>query len=382
MEQTIAILCHNVGPYHAARYRELAKALHGICVIQLARAQGKYPWQNEKDLSGVHLITLSDKALEESSPAELRASVQRALGDIRPDLIVTVGYVEPAMRQAAFWANKNKVRCVMTTATWRGRQKRSPVKEALKRPWCRRMYDALFLPGIRAEQYYSSLGFPISKIWRGVDVVDNEHFLSGASRARHNEVLLKKARQLPDNYFFCVARHSPEKNIAFLLRAFRRYRDLGGSWGLVLAGDGPDRTRLEMLAGRLDLTDVRFLGWVDYNELPIYYGLSNALILPSLEEPWGLAVNEAMACGLPIVISRHCGCSPELCWRGINGFDFDPEDQKELVAILLKMDSQKVDVRSLGEASQRIIAAFSPQSWAAALSDCIRTLLNSSPGRI
>lgn len=145
---------------------------------------------------------------------------------------------------------------------------------------------------------------------------------------------------------------------------------------MVIAGDGPERSALEEKAHKLSLGDIQFVGWVSYEKLPLYYGLARALVLPSVDEPWGLAVNEAMASGLPIIISRNCGCLPELCWRGINGYDFDPRNQEELTEILIKMSSDEIDVASMGEAGRTIISNYSPFSWAQVLEDCINVLVN------
>jgi glycosyltransferase involved in cell wall biosynthesis len=87
-----------------------------------------------------------------------------------------------------------------------------------------------------------------------------------------------------------------------------------------------------------------------------------------------LVVNEAMACGLPILISRKCGCQPELCWRGLNGYDFDPLDVSELVGLMARVSGGELDLEAMGEASRQIIAPLTPDGWARVLLDCIETV--------
>ena len=95
---------------------------------------------------------------------------------------------------------------------------------------------------------------------------------------------------------------------------------------------------------------VKIADWIQYEKLPIYYGLAKTFILPSTSEPWGLMVNEAMASGLPILISRQCGYITELCWRGINGYDFDPWNVAELAGLMKLVQSLEDDLTRMAEA--------------------------------
>jgi glycosyltransferase involved in cell wall biosynthesis len=262
----------------------------------------------------------------------------------------------------------------MVTDTWRGDKRRWFPLETAKRIWCSWAYDGLFIPGVRSFDYFASLGVPRNRIWRGASVVDNDHFCKGSKEAKERETELRKKYGLPEKYFLCVARLSPEKNLVRLLLAFDLYLRHGGNWHLVIVGSGPHSEILRSMALTRALDEVHFVGWQQYSELPVYYGLASVFILPSISEPWGLVVNEAMAAGLPVLVSRQAGCVPELVWRGINGYDFDPWDADALGELMMRMSSGAVDLVGMGEASQRIIANFTPETWADALRDCIHTV--------
>ena len=78
-------------------------------------------------------------------------------------------------------------------------------------------------------------------------------------------------------------------------------------------------------------------------------------------EQWGLVVNEAMAAGLPVLVSRACGCAPDLVREGVNGFTFDPYDVGGLAGLMVRMSSGELNLKTMGEASQVIIAGWTPE---------------------
>jgi glycosyltransferase involved in cell wall biosynthesis len=99
--------------------------------------------------------------------------------------------------------------------------------------------------------------------------------------------------------------------------------------------------------------------------------LANAFVHPSTTEQWGLVVNEAIASGLPVIVSERCGCAPELV-QG-NGFTFDPTDDHELASRLLEMASlSDCDLKQRGEASRKIAGRFGPELFGEGLEQAAR----------
>src|SRR6266481_6352174 len=138
-------------------------------------------------------------------------------------------------------------------------------------------------------------------------------------------------------------------------------------WDLLVLGDGPLRETLKSKLSTLNLNEhVHLPGFRPYDELPVYYALANAFVHASTSEQWGLVVNEAIASGLPVIVSNRCGCVPELV-NG-NGFTFDPLDEQELAARLLEMASlSEHDLECFAEASRKIAARFGPERFAEGL---------------
>jgi glycosyltransferase involved in cell wall biosynthesis len=163
-----------------------------------------------------------------------------------------------------------------------------------------------------------------------------------------------------------------------LLEAYGRYRRETGSsaWGLVLVGSGPQEAQLREAAQ--SIRDVVFAGFQQLDGVRAYFGLASCLVLPSLSEPWGLVVNEALAAGLPVLVSHRCGCVPELVRPGWNGYLCDPLDIAGMARSMVVISSHAVDIDAMGAASRLIVALYTPETWAQGLADCIeRTLARS-----
>jgi len=123
--------------------------------------------------------------------------------------------------------------------------------------------------------------------------------------------------------------------------------------------------------------NVHLPGFKQYEELPVYYALAKAFVHPSTTEQWGLVVNEAIASGLPVIVSERCGCVPELV--GDNGFTFDPLNEDELTARLLDMTSLSDDERRrLEDASYRIAANVAPERFGEALEQAAQLVRSDS----
>jgi glycosyltransferase involved in cell wall biosynthesis len=122
-------------------------------------------------------------------------------------------------------------------------------------------------------------------------------------------------------------------------------------------------------------------GFKQYGELPAYYGLAKAFIHASTTEQWGLVVNEAMASGLPVLVSNRCGCAMDLVKDGVNGFTFDPYNVEQLAQLMLKLSTLNSQHSTLGSASARTIAAWGPERFVRGLKEAVDCALSVGPVR-
>ena len=374
-----------LAPYSIPRFTALQSLRRDdhLSVMALGATERIRKWQVQKaSVEFEYAEAFPGETVENIAPHALVERVTGWLDDSDPEAVVIAGYYYPAMRAAARWARRRgRASIFMGDSQWVD-QRRIALREWAKGWWVRRNYDAAFAAGERTVEYLMRMGFPREWIWTGYDVVDNQAFAAGASVARSQEESLRNRLGLPQRYFLFVGRFAPEKNVFRLLEAYASYRQVAGrrAWGLVLVGGGP--LEKELRARAQELRDVVFAGFQQGDAISLYYGLASSLVLPSISETWGLVVNEAMAAGLPVLVSQRCGCVPELVQDGENGFVCDPLDIEDLARLLGVMSSETVDGAKMGEASRQIVARYTPETWAQTLADCIERTLAGKRGNV
>lgn len=348
----------NLGPYHIARFREVVKIIPDFTYLRIFTKESYRPWSYDVKKIPCNIISLENNNY-----------LKKILKEQKPNIIISVGYNSLNILKAVFWAKKHHIPVILQSDSTFEDKKRRKFKEVLKSIIIRNFFDAAFAAGKRSGEYVKLLGIPEDKIWYGVDVVDNDYFAKDDKKWRQPEAF-------PSQFFLTVSRLSHEKNLMRLLKAFEIYRNNRGNWGLVIVGTGPIEKELkEYISNKLD-NFVFLYGWANYNELPSLYHSASCFILPSLSESWGLVVNEAMAAGLPILVSERCGCVPELCHEGVNGYSFDPFNVEQLAELMLKISSGSLDLKSMGEASKKIIADYTPEKWAKTVEKMCKMLLS------
>lgn len=347
----------NIGPQHYTLFGIAISYFEFFHVLRIEHDENYRPWAEHlgEPPCGTNFVAKDE-------------SISKYLTPLRPDMVVVVGYASPKLIKAALWSRLQRVPVVLATDTWWRTGQRYWLKERLKEIIVRILFDGAFVSGQLAAEYIKSLGISEKTIWKGIDVVDNKHFRSFIGPVS------SLPGRFPSEFFLTVGRLSPEKNITGLIAAYDQYRQRGGTWGLVIVGTGPSETELQARVSAKIKDAIYWFGWANYEELPSLYQTAKCFILPSTSETWGLVCNEAMAAGLPILVSEMCGCVPELCHEGVNGYTFNPYDRNQLAFLMQHISSNSVNIEEMGASSQRIIQSFTPETWGNALYNCALTL--------
>jgi glycosyltransferase involved in cell wall biosynthesis len=375
----IAVVFHHIGPYHHARLNAAADRL-AVTGIEWS-AKGHDEWGAADTSARYQKISLFPEATDHHpGKAELWRAFCWALEQARPDVAAVNGWNNFGSLVAADCCVRRGIPMVVMSESAQQDEPRTWWKEMIKRRIVA-LYSAALVGGQRHIEYLVELGMPRDRIFTGYDVVDNAYFRRRTEEIRSQKSDVRKQYGLPENYFLASARFIEKKNLPTLIRAYAGYRqksEASGNppWDVVLLGDGPLREALKSQLSTLNLhRHVRLPGFKQYDELPVYYALAKAFVHASTTEQWGLVVNEAIASGLPVIVSNRCGCVPELV-QG-NGFTFEPTDEHELVSRLLQMASLSDDERRrLGDASYRIAAKFAPERFGEGLEEAAQLALN------
>jgi glycosyltransferase involved in cell wall biosynthesis len=368
----IAILHNNFGPYHLSRLDATARLgkAKGLEVVglELAARENIHPWDLDAISPEVKKYTVfPHKAIEEVKSLTLVTGTWSMLTKLSPKAMALSldKQTFPALLTVLAWAKLHARVVILMMDSKYDDQPRQSWKEWAKRR-VMSLFDGGIVAGIHSKAYAEFLGIPPKRIFVGYDVVDNDYFSHQAEAVRENAPHLRKKYSLPENYFLAMGRFDAKKNFLRLLEAYSHYRQDydDEAWGLVICGAGPLEYEIKLKANQLNLHQVQFPGFAQITDLPIYYGLARCFIMPSLGDTWGLVINEAMASGLPVLVSRACGCTPDLVQEGVNGYTLDPYDTGVLAQLMRKMSSGDLDLKAMGEASRTIIAGFSLETFA------------------
>jgi glycosyltransferase involved in cell wall biosynthesis len=169
--------------------------------------------------------------------------------------------------------------------------------------------DYFFSYGINSNDFLFRHNVHKSKILSFLNSFDSER-LKGLSKINYKN---------EDQYFLFVGRISNEKNIDFLLQLAIKFKEANSDILIKIIGSGPELDRLNSEIRILNLSNILFVGSVNWENLGEYYSKSLGLILPSFFEPWGMVANEAFFYNTPVICSKFCGCASDLVINNFNG---------------------------------------------------------------
>jgi glycosyltransferase involved in cell wall biosynthesis len=282
---------------------------------------------------------------------EIATRLFSELSLINPDVVIASPITFFAGALGLRWAKKNRKRHIMFDDA----KPRLQFKRNFLVRWVRdtitAQADALWLPSADYDKEYPALIKDKTLFFYGFNCIDNKFF-----KPRHRKEFTSKT-------VICIARLVPIKNLDRLLHAWKKIEAEASDWKLCIIGDGPLYETLCQLIAQLGLKHVTIKGAINYPLLPGYLNNAETLILPSLSETWGLVVNEAMAAGLPVLLSDKVNAAESLLKNGINGYVFNPneiEDVRGAIYKFIKLDvSEKI---RMSEESLQIIEHMDYQS--------------------
>jgi glycosyltransferase involved in cell wall biosynthesis len=279
---------------------------------------------------------------------------------LQPDLLITL-YENLSFVSGVLLAKQRGLKVALHAMkvfdTWR------PIRwhRELAKRWLFPRVDAFHVPGADAAAYVSHYGARPGRIWAFPEPVDVQHFAFGACQARQDSEARRRLG-LTGCVYLHVGRLWSGKGIDYLLDAYARLRAEGVPASLVLVGDGADEARYRARAA--GLPNVVFPGFVQKPDLPRWHGLADVLVFPTLGDPYGHVVQEAMAAGLPVIATENAGEIRERVLDGETGFVVPAADSDALLDRMRGLALDPERRRRMGERGYEWIRPRTNEWWA------------------
>ncbi len=309
--------------------------------------------------------------------------ITRVLAETAPDVVLITGWYSVTLVRALFACRRMGV-----PTLYRGDSHLLSGPRGWKRPiWTLktrillRQFDGFLSPGVRVRDYLKWYGVPERRIFHVPHAVDNQMFAAAAAPYRQPDV--RAAARLrwgidPDGFVVLfVGKLTTSKRPLNVVRAMAR---LAPGATLMVVGSGPLESAVRDEAARLNVA-IKMVGFRNQSELGEPYGLADCLTLPSdFPETWGLVVNEALATGLPCVVSNAVGCAPDLIRDGETGYVYPLDDIEALAMSLARVRHRKALSYDWGPACRAFVGKYSYDAMTEGVVRASRSVITSSVG--
>lgn len=362
----VAILHNIISPHVIPYFELLAKEKNlDIKVFFCSESEGNRIWKTDIGKKFSYAI-LPNRKIEFNGKDLftyfINLSVISELKKFNPDVIISAGW-DLFSYQAAFFYSKIAGKKFIL---WSGSTRCEPSwRRTLASPLVKLMVkgsDAYIAYGTRAKEYLISLGAKPEKIFVAYNTTDVEFFIKEVNRWRKKKAYIKKELGINTSMVILyVGQLIERKGVNYLIEAFREIKRENNDTSLLIVGYGSLEKDLRNFVKKQKISDIIFVGGVEWKDTTKYYAISDILVMPSLEEVWGLVINEAMAAGLPVVATNVAGASADLIKEKENGFVVSSESSEEIFLSLeeiIKNDSKR---KKMSENSLKSIDKFTPE---------------------
>lgn len=370
----VAILASHPTQIEAPLFREIARTgLADLEVYYLEENQAAVPVDHELGFSPEWDIPLKEGYKSVSCPRGLFERVRflgrRCFASRRYDMVIVPGYrrLDVALLALRYWGPALGMR-LDTVSIYPEPQWKTAIRRLVLRQWFRR-YAVLYPVGSLTETFLEDLGVEPTRIFRFPYAVDNQSLGPRAEHFRRDRAQMLGELALSPNAFVVlgVLKFVPRENPLELVRGFQLFHARYPQSALLLVGAGPLGKELRRFIAGAGLSDVvRLVGYARYSDLPRWYAVSDVFVHPAVKECWGVSLNEAMACGLPVVASDRVGAAYDLVLEGFNGYRYRSGDCEALSDCLEKV-ARRGGRSAMGGESQRVVAEWSYRTTLASL---------------
>jgi glycosyltransferase involved in cell wall biosynthesis len=372
----VALLTNILTPYRVPVYRALAQTPGWILRVMLsAPSEFDRDWSVEADDLDTEVVrnwsirrrlasrgrAASEQIVTLHMPYGLFASLRR----FAPDVVVSAQLGVRTLLAALYCALFRVPLVIWTYHSRVSATSANRFHRVLRRLLLARA-RAVVAMGTQAREVVEGLGTPSERIFDAPNAHDHATVVAAllARPLLERRQAVRERLGCRERVALVVGRLVPVKGIDPLLRAFERVpEEVRAGWSLLFVGSGPLRERLHESIVEREPGELLHVESVSSEQIIDYYAAADLLVFASLGDTWGLVVNEAFACGVPVLCSKFAGCADDMVRHGENGFVFDPSDPRAFtLALRTALDS--ADLATLGVAARATAEGFQPEAMA------------------
>lgn len=294
-----------------------------------------------------------------------------------PDVVILNGWAHWSDHQLFHFFRQKKIPVIVRGES-NSLQPRNLFQKSVHRSWMRK-YNAYLAIGKSNRNFYQGYGVSPERIFDARYFVENPRIRKQYEKELPLRDELRQKWAIPRNAFCFLfsGKLEPKKRILDILEAMKKLKDLGNSIHLLVMGDGVLMPAARAFVAEQHLP-VTFTGFLNQTEITRAYAAADCLVLPSnFGETWGLVVNEAMVCGLPVIVSDRVGCCSDLIFEGETGLVFPFSDTNCLAEKMKWMAENRESAKKMGEKANQLIQNYSVENTVSATMKAVQFVLKS-----
>jgi glycosyltransferase involved in cell wall biosynthesis len=387
-KKKLAIITSHPIQYNAPVFKLLTE--RGLIECRVFYSWGKSAIENKYD-PGFGKIVKWDIPLLDGYAYEFLENVSRHQGSdhfrgiINPDIVERINAYDPDAILVFGWAFQSHLKVLRhfgkkKTIIFRGDSTLLDKTTFLRREarllflkWVYTHIDYALYVGSNNYRYFKKMGVKQDRLLYAPHAIDNNRFSGSGDEYEQRAIDLRKEMGIDPHeiVFLYAGKLEDKKDVRLLLQTFMQF-ELYNRAQLVIVGNGGIEKDLKVLYKRIP--GIHFKDFQNQSMMPVIYRLADVYVLPSKGpgDTWGLAVNEAMACGRAVLVSDKCGCAVDLVEEGYNGFTFVSGNMDDLRAKLnILIELGKEGLRVMGKNSQSKIMDFSFEKFCRVTEDLL-----------
>jgi len=293
------------------------------------------------------------------------------------DAVILFGWNKVLFWQAIWWAKKYNISLILRAES-NLKHIQSWLTKWIKKvlfPILFKQFKAFMSIGSHNSELYLHYGVQKTAIHDAPYCVDNDFFAEGASKSAIKARQLRLSLGIPesDTVFLFMAKFVDRKRPLDLINAAVKNRECC-NFHVILVGGGELMEVCQSAITTNQLDNVHLVGFINQTELPTYYAAADVFVLPSHYETWGLVLNEAMACGLPGIVSDTCGATQDMIIEGETGYSYPMGDVQQLAKLMMLMAENSDNCQQMGLRAADHVQNFSVPVVVSALKNILQDI--------